>query len=163
MGLSRSGINEKIILSVGTDYLINWWFYPYHHVRTSLSVPFCPLPFCPRTFGAIRDVHKSSCEVAGRSGTWKRQCSYWRRFQDCGLEKSRLRMDGWMDGWMDRWMDGTGEPQRWELLEKGRRQERRHKNCMKGFGFRGTLHWFQARFYAFLCFYDRNRLILVGV
>src|SRR6218665_163705 len=23
-------------------------FYPYHFVRTILSVPFCPLPFCPR-------------------------------------------------------------------------------------------------------------------
>src|SRR6218665_2654836 len=26
-------------------------FCPYHFVRTILSVPFCPLPFCPRTVG----------------------------------------------------------------------------------------------------------------
>ena len=31
------------------DCLINWWFYRYHFVRAILSVPFCSLPFCPRT------------------------------------------------------------------------------------------------------------------
>src|SRR6218665_3169724 len=28
-------------------------FYPYHFVRTILSVPFCPIPFCPYTILSI--------------------------------------------------------------------------------------------------------------
>jgi len=28
---------------------IDWWLYPWYFIRTILSVPFCPLPFCPRT------------------------------------------------------------------------------------------------------------------
>jgi len=35
------------------DCLINSLFYPYHFVRTILSVTFCPLPFCPRTVAAL--------------------------------------------------------------------------------------------------------------
>src|SRR6218665_2875122 len=27
--------------------------YPYHFVRTILSVPFCPIPFCPYTILSI--------------------------------------------------------------------------------------------------------------
>src|SRR6218665_3560601 len=28
-------------------------FYPYHFVRTILSMPFCPIPFCPYTILSI--------------------------------------------------------------------------------------------------------------
>ena len=28
-------------------------FYPYHFVRTILSIPFCPIPFCPHTILSI--------------------------------------------------------------------------------------------------------------
>ena len=53
-GYSGSGIDEKIILSVGAG-LIDWLmilsmsFYSYHFVRAILSIPFCPMTFCPYT------------------------------------------------------------------------------------------------------------------
>src|SRR6218665_2453835 len=28
-------------------------FYPYHFVRAILSIPFCPMPFCPYTILSI--------------------------------------------------------------------------------------------------------------
>src|SRR6218665_1928146 len=28
-------------------------YYPYHFVRTILSVPFCPIPFCPYTILSV--------------------------------------------------------------------------------------------------------------
>jgi len=40
LGLNGSGMNEKIILSVEAGLL---------ELFMILSVPFCPLPFCPRT------------------------------------------------------------------------------------------------------------------
>src|SRR6218665_2408646 len=50
--LSGSGIDEKIILSMRLglidDYIriiLSVPFCPYHFVH----IPFCPLPFCPRT------------------------------------------------------------------------------------------------------------------
>src|SRR6218665_3706617 len=71
MRQSGSGIDEKIILSMGAglidDFIRNMLSVPfcpchfvhtilsnailsvYHFVHTILSVPFCPLPFCPRT------------------------------------------------------------------------------------------------------------------
>src|SRR6218665_1297365 len=42
---------KKIILSIGVGLIddLSVTFYPYHFVRTILSIPFCPLPFCHRT------------------------------------------------------------------------------------------------------------------
>src|SRR6218665_4163039 len=54
-GYSGSGIDEKIILSVGAGLIdrlmiLSVPFYSYHFVRTILSIPFCPMTidtFCP--------------------------------------------------------------------------------------------------------------------
>ena len=40
--VSWSGIGRMMILSIP--------FYPYHCVRTILSVQFCPIPLCPYAF-----------------------------------------------------------------------------------------------------------------
>src|SRR6218665_3818907 len=42
---------KQIILSIGVGLIddLSVTFYPYHFVRTILSVPFCPIPFCPYT------------------------------------------------------------------------------------------------------------------
>src|SRR6218665_1754683 len=65
----ETGLANKIILSMGVEFMYCLMIlllksYPYHFVRTILSntilsvyhfvhtilsVPFCPLPFCPRT------------------------------------------------------------------------------------------------------------------
>jgi len=48
MGQSGSGIDEKIILSVGVGLIGDF-------VLIILSIPFCLLPFCPQTviYGSI--------------------------------------------------------------------------------------------------------------
>ena len=38
----------------------NGTFYPYHFVRTLLAIPFCPIPFCPRTSRVI--VMSARCQ-----------------------------------------------------------------------------------------------------
>ena len=56
MGVSESGISEENhIVSRSwiawlTDDSIGTILSVYHFVRTILSVPFCPIPFCYRTF-----------------------------------------------------------------------------------------------------------------
>src|SRR6218665_3993770 len=45
----EAGLMKKSHYQWDLDCLINSRFYPYHFVRTILSVTFCPLPFCPIT------------------------------------------------------------------------------------------------------------------
>src|SRR6218665_3450611 len=54
------GLANKIILSMGVELMYCLMIlllksYPYHFVHTILSVPFCPLPFCPRTVLGLID------------------------------------------------------------------------------------------------------------
>ena len=47
MGLNGSGIDEKIVLSLGAGLIDGLMIYPYHFIHDLLSVPFSPIPFCP--------------------------------------------------------------------------------------------------------------------
>src|SRR6218665_1334854 len=54
----ETGLANKIILSMGVELMYCLMIlllksYPYHFVRTILSIPFCPIPFCPYTILSI--------------------------------------------------------------------------------------------------------------
>src|SRR6218665_3493752 len=54
----ETGLAKKIILSMGVEFMYCLMIlllksYPYHFVRTILSIPFCPIPFCPYTILSI--------------------------------------------------------------------------------------------------------------
>src|SRR6218665_780806 len=54
----ETGLANKIILSMGVELMYCLMIlllksYPSHFVRTILSIPFCPMPFCPYTILSI--------------------------------------------------------------------------------------------------------------
>ena len=76
MGLSGSGINEE-------NHIVNGSWVAWLNddsIGAILSVPFCPLPFCPRT---------RMCDVQ-LQGVWKKmqaqqEVGYWALWYDMAL------------------------------------------------------------------------------